>query len=143
MDRIKISENFYLDEVMNPEMYVRFGSDSRWFIDQRLIDIVQYIRTKTGKPITINDWFHGGRFKNRGLRNFTSSTGAIYSQHKFGKALDFVVSGMSADEVREKILGEWKEDLMELGLTAIEAGVSWVHIDIRNTGKEDIMIFYP
>ena len=108
-----------------------------------MIEIVQYIRTKTGEPITINDWVHGGRFKNRGLRNFTSSTGAKYSQHKFGKALDFVVSGMSADEVREKILGEWKDDLMELGLTAIEAGVSWVHIDIRNTGKDDIMVFYP
>lgn len=143
MERYKISENFYLDEVMHPEVYKKFGAKSRWFIDQRLVDIVQYIRTKTGKPITINTWFDGGRFKERGLRNPNTSTGAKYSQHKFGKALDFIVSGMSADEVREKILGEWKADLMGLGLTAIEAGVSWVHIDIRNTGENDIMIFYP
>ena len=143
MDRVKISENFYLDEVMHPTMYKKFGAKSRWFIDQRLIDIVQFIREKTGQPITVNDWYKGGRFKERGLRNPNTSTGAKYSQHKFGKALDFVVSGMSADEVRENILGEWKDDLMELGLTAIEAGVSWVHIDIRNTGEKDIMIFYP
>lgn len=143
MERYKISENFYLDEVMHPDVYKKFGKKSRWFIDQRLIDIVQYIRTATAEPITINTWFDGGRFKERGLRNPATTTGAKYSQHKFGKALDFTVSGMTADEVREKILGEWKQDLMNLGLTAIEAGVSWVHIDVRNTGVDDIMIFYP
>jgi len=143
MSRIKISENFFLDEVMNPEMYERFGKNSRWFIDQRLIDIVQYIRTKTGKPITINTWYSGGRFKERGLRNPNTSTGAKYSQHKFGKALDFTVSGMSASQVRQLIISDWKQDLMKLGLTAIEGEVTWVHIDVRNTGKNDIMIFNP
>jgi len=143
MERYKISENFYLDEVMHPDVYKKFGKKSRWFIDHRLIDIVQYIRTATDKPITINTWFDGGKFKERGLRDPKTKTGAQYSQHKFGKALDFTVSGMTADEVREKILGEWKDDLINLGLTAIEAGVSWVHIDIRNTGINDIMIFYP
>ena len=75
MERYKISENFYLDEVMHPEVYKRFGKKSRWFIDQRLIDIVQYIRTETGKPITINTWFDGGEFKERGLRNPRTKTG--------------------------------------------------------------------
>ena len=143
MERYKISENFYLDEVMHPDVYKKFGKKSRWFIDQRLVDIVQYIRAATGEPITINTWFDGGKFKERGLRNPATTTGAKYSQHKFGKALDFTVNGMTADEVREKILGEWKQDLMNLGLTAIEDGVSWVHIDVRNTGVDDIMIFYP
>lgn len=143
MSRIKITENIFLDEVMHPKMYKLFGGKSRWFIDQSVIDIAQYIRTKTGQPIEINTWFHGGRFKNRGLRLFSSGTGASYSQHKFGKALDFTIKGWTADEVREKILGEWKDDLMKFGLTAIEAGISWVHIDVRNTGKNDIMIFYP
>ena len=143
MSRIKISNDFYLDEVMHPAVYKKFGKKSRWFIDQRLIDIIQYIRTATDSAVTINAWYNGGRFKERGLRDPKTTTGAKYSQHKFGKALDFTVSGMSADEVREKIQGEWKQDLLDLGLTAIEAGVSWVHIDIRNTGINDIMVFYP
>lgn len=143
MERIKISENFYLDEFIHPNLYKKFGKKSRWFIDQRIIDIVQYIRTATGKPITVNTWATGGNFKERGIRDPKTTTGAKYSQHKFGKAVDFTVSGMSADEVRKKILGEWKDDLMELGLTSIEMGVSWVHCDIRNTGEDDIMKFYP
>ena len=143
MSRYKVSENFYLDEFIHPTVYKKFGKKSRWFIDERLITLIQYIRDRTDKPITINTWYDGGRFKERGLRNPNTSTGAKYSQHKFGKALDFTVQDMTAEEVRELILGEWKGDLIELGLTAIEAGVSWVHIDVRNTGVNDIMIFYP
>jgi len=143
MERIKISENFYLDEFVGKKFYQKFGAKSRWFIDQRLIDMVQFIRTKTGKSVTVNNWATGGRFQERGLRDPKTSTGASYSQHKFGKALDFHVSGISSDDIRELIKGEWKQELMSMGLSAIEAGISWVHIDIRNTGKDDLLIFYP
>lgn len=143
MERIKVSENFYLDEFVGKSFYNKFGSKSIWFIDDRIIDIVQFIRTKTGKSITVNTWFNGGRFSERGLRDPNTSTGAKYSQHKFGKALDFEVSGIKSDDVRKLIQGEWKDELRELGLTAIEAGISWVHIDVRNTNGKGLMIFYP
>ena len=41
MERIKISENFYLDEFVGKKFYQKFGAKSRWFVDQKLIDIVQ------------------------------------------------------------------------------------------------------
>ncbi len=143
-DRIKISENFYLDEFIYPDLYKSKGRKSRWYIDQRVIDIVQYIRTKTGKPVTVNTWWNSsGGFKLRGLRPFNTGTGASLSQHKFGKAADFDVKGYTAEQVRDKIKNEWKDDLMKMGLSAIEDGVNWVHIDVRNTGKDDLMIFNP
>jgi hypothetical protein len=62
--------------------------------------------------------------------------------HKQGKAVDFDVKGMTADEVRG-VLRLNQIELMKLGLTRIETGISWVHIDLKYTGLNYLYEFKP
>lgn len=85
------------------------------------------IRMHYKRPVTVNNWFKGGTFTLRGLRPMNSVVGAKYSQHKFGRAADFNVQGISPEQVRNDI----RSGLFPL-ITCIENNVSWVHIDVRN-----------
>lgn len=139
MKRIKISENFYLDEFVPPTIYKKYGRKSTWFINPILAKAVQIIRTHFGKSVTINNWWGGGHYKNRGFRSPYTKVGVSLSQHRFCNALDFTVSGISSNKVRTFIRKNYKE----LGLTAIEDGITWVHIDCRWTNSKKLMVFYP
>lgn len=86
-----------------------------------------------GKPIHVNCWtrpekvnspksFHHGQSYNRYVR------GAPGSAHKEGKAVDFVVSKMTCDDVRECL----RFKLEEFKLRCEDMpGSGWVHCDIR------------
>jgi uncharacterized protein YcbK (DUF882 family) len=56
--------------------------------------------------------------------------GAKNSFHLKGMAADFVVEGMTADEVRAKVMNWWPG--------GIELGVSWTHLDLGPKRR-----FYP
>jgi len=62
--------------------------------------------------------------------------------HRIFKAVDFDVEGMTAEEVRGVIRMNQVE-LMKLGLRRMESGVSWVHIDTKETGLSTIKEFKP
>ncbi len=98
-----------------------------WLIDDRILRTMDAIREHYGKPVTINNWFWGGQYKERGLRSMTTTTGAKYSQHKFGRAVDFHIVGIPAETIRNDI----RKGLFPL-ITCIEKDVNWVHIDVRN-----------
>ena len=55
MKRIKVSNNFSLDEFINRTTYERFGAKSQRYIRQELIQIAQTLREFTELPITINN----------------------------------------------------------------------------------------
>ena len=139
---MKVSPNFDLKEFIDPKTYSRFGIKSIWFIDHKLIDIAQKIRDLTQRPVTINDWHNGGRYKLSGLRPFTTSIGAKYSQHKFGRAIDIKVGGMSPMDVHQLIFDN-EHLFIDLGLTTLESHEhtpTWTHLDCRYTGKPHILI---
>ncbi len=93
------------------------------------------IRENLGREIYVNNWDSGGEFDERGLRSNVQEIlkgktlkGLLYlSGHILGKAVDFDVKGMKAEEVRQ-----WIVDNAELFTFKIrlEAGVNWVHIDV-------------
>ena len=140
--RIKISDNFYLDEFVCPEIYQIFKKKSIWFIRPEIIAINEFLRSRHG-ACTINTWGAGGGDKYSALRPFNCRIGAAYSEHKFGGATDSSFANSTADEVREDIITNWKTLYRPLGLTTIEANVSWVHIDIRHIpAQEEIFIVY-
>ncbi len=60
----------------------------------------------------------------------TGKVGAKYSQHRFGRAVDFDVKGISAETVRNDIRKGYFSEI-----TCIEADVNWVHIDVRNANR--------
>ena len=68
--------------------------------------------------------------------------GSWLSQHKFGKAFDCTVEGMTADETRQEIRDN-EAEFMEAGLTTLETGKfapTWVHSDVRFTGLDSIFM---
>ena len=139
---MQIRENFDLREFVPPSVWQNFGAASRWFLDPQMLDLAQFYRDWFDAPITVNNWHYGGQFTERGFRVPDTNVGARLSQHKFGRAFDCNVRGMTPDEVRAEILSN--EDLfMRKGLTTLESGdiaTTWVHSDIRSTNKNEIMI---
>jgi hypothetical protein len=134
-----MTKNFSIQELVPPEVFSERGNAASQLMDIRIVNVAQWLRDKTGKPITINNWSNGGQFKESGLRNFATSTGAKWSQHKYGRAIDLKVEGMQAEEVRQLIRNNWTT-LKAIGLTTIEKDTpTWVHIDCRYTGMETLL----
>lgn len=142
---MQVSKSFELTEFICPEVYAKFGSSSIWFLDHRIVDVVQYIRDQLNKKVVINDWHTGGEHKESGLRSFDTPTGGKMSQHKFGRAADIKVEGMYPFQVLQFIKDHWAQ-LHALGLTTIEditKTPTWNHLDTRWTGRNDLFIVEP
>lgn len=132
-------------EFIPKPIYDRYGENARWFIDPKLIAIAEFIREEFELPVIINNWHTGGKFQERGYRVPTTETGARYSQHKFGRAIDINVQGVPAAEVSEWVIASFAS-LKPLGLTAIENPSStptWTHIDVRWHLSNELLIVNP
>lgn len=138
---MKISQHFNLEEFVPQDIFNQYGEKSIWFIDPRLINLAEFIRTFFNKPMTIN----GNGLNERGFRSPDSSTGAKLSQHKFGRAIDFNIQGLTPQQVYDTILKN-KDAFMKAGLTTMEdikMTPTWTHVDVRQTNKLDILIVQP
>lgn len=140
-----IRDYFDIREFVCKHVYGKFG-DSAWqFFDDRLMDTIFTIREKLGKPITVNNWHLGGSFSQRGLRcnvcslvsEKTRLEKVYVSAHMQGTGVDFDVKGMSSEGVRSWI----KANQIILPFPVrLEKGVNWVHLDMRNDGRNGKVI---
>jgi len=141
----KISPHFALHEFVPIHIYHRYGRNARWFIRPEVVKLAEFYREWFDVPVTVNNWYWGGRFQERGFRVPETQTGSQYSQHKFGAAFDCNVRGLTADAVREEILNN-ADEFMNAGLTTLEHPAyapTWIHSDIRSTGMDEILIVKP
>lgn len=142
---MKVTKDFELQEFVCKEIWDKWHDKSLWFVDRRIIDIVQHLREKTGKPITINNWHTNGNYNESGLRRFDTKTGGSMSQHKFGRAADVKVKDMKPAEVLVLIKANWTGFKWK-GLTTIEDvkfTPTWLHLDCREWGDEELHIVAP
>lgn len=124
--RVKCTTSFFQDEFVHP------GGDFQ-LMDSKIILVAQWIRDQLGKPVTINNYATGGKYKESGLRDANSTTGARKSAHKEGKAIDIKVSGMTAKEVWDWCMDRQIE-LYAMGVREIEHWENtptWTHISTR------------
>ena len=128
-----ISKIFKIQEFVPEHIYLKRGEKAWELIDDRLIITAEAL--KKAFPLgtmTINNWVWGGDRMWSGLRTLESKYYSETSQHTFGRAIDCIFSEYSAQEVRTYII-----DNPELFpyVTGIEDfnGMSWVHIDVRNS----------
>lgn len=138
--RIQLTTNLWLDEYIPRELYLRLEKKPHILIgllDERLIRADQLLRNHFG-PVTINNWWHGGERNWSGIRTPDSPYYSTTSQHN-GRASDKIFSYFSADDVRDYIKIHYKT----LGITCIEANVSWTHSDVRWTRSDELLIVYP
>jgi len=142
---MQVRPDFDLREFVPPSVWEAFGAASRWFLDPRMLDLAQFYRDYFDASVTVNTWAWNGRFKERGFRLPDTNTGARLSQHKFGRAFDCNIAGMTPEEVRERIMDN-EALFMDKGLTTLESGEiakTWVHSDIRTTTQDSILIVTP
>lgn len=149
-ERIKVTDNFSLDEFVDPYTYLfetNFGLNQ---IDLKIFQIAQKIRELYGKPLYINTWWatylsmkennysdidivkfienSNGLRKWSGLRTVRCDIGAKNSAHKTGQAVDLKGDG----EALYKVVKNNAKELYCLGLRRIEdkkITKTWLHAD--------------
>lgn len=139
---MKISKYFDLREFVDDVTWAQRGEQSKGLINQHLFGIADYIREKVGQAVTINNWHIGGKFRESGLRNPNTSTGAKMSQHKLGNAIDVKSAGYDGVRWYSFVKANVKE-LYELGVRRIEdksLATTWLHIDCKEHGKKCIQV---
>lgn len=148
MQQYYIPKHFAAHEVVDPGTYAKFGNKAFQLIDPRILCTADRLRERYGKPIYINTYrlksYKGKTLRFCGYRPKTYMNGADYSEHRHGRALDLHIVGVTAEQVRQDILADpFHEDFKYI--TAIEASVSWLHIDCRNIDKQTngILIVHP
>lgn len=138
MNKFILNPKFFtIKEFVPKDIYAKFGENSYILLDDRILQTAEQLRIITGKAVICNNWHNGGRFEYRGFRS-PNYPCAEYSQHKFGRAIDIDVIGMTAEEVRQYILKN--QDKFPF-ITRLEDKVSWVHIDCANTCQNGILLF--
>lgn len=126
-----IPKSFELYELLPRDVYeatIHYGNNRfQWFDDRALISL-QSLREWAGKTL-VNNWYWGGNNQWGGLRPFDCPIGALYSQHKFGRAFDAKFADKTADEARHYIRSNKAKFPY---ITCLEEGVGWCHLDTRN-----------
>lgn len=152
--KIKLSQNFCLQEMVDPHTIDTFGGDAVMFLDPdlpNLAEAVRYVFSRhLGKTVglRINDWFFGGKFRYRGFRGKLWKKSRL-SQHCLGRGLDITAwdNSLTGDQMR-KIMTDYLTKYMKHDteipinyrralerVSFIEDGVSWLHIDMRTRGS--------
>lgn len=141
----EIKNYFGLAELVDREVVKRYG-DSAWqFLDMDLLHSLLVVRKGIGKPITVNT----AALQQRGLRHNKSpmvegKKGIYLSAHCLGKAVDFDVKGMIADDVRSWILNNAGKFRCKIRLEHYMKGkpISWVHLDVyQSVSNPKIYLF--
>jgi hypothetical protein len=129
---------FDLCELVPPDVLHDLDNRAWSLLDIRILWTADALRRYFSSAITINDYDSG--YTLRGWRPHDSVTGAMYSQHKYGRALDMTIKGVSADDARQLIKQAPDNPAMQY-ITAIELYVPWLHVDCRYTGSKNILWF--
>ena len=131
-----IPKYFQPYELVPEDVYIEL-EERPWIIwqlfDPRVLYTADKIRQYYGKMIA-NTWFWEGEHQYRGWRPPKCEIGAVYSQHRFGRAIDLVPVEVTAEEIRQDIkAGKTGSDgSIFQYITCIEDGVGWLHFDVRN-----------
>ena len=136
-----IPEYFKASELVPKMIYDIFGDDSFYFLDEKILRIADRIRDHFGAPMMVNNYAKG--LHNRGYRLPLSNVGSPLSTHKTGRALDFNIDGLSAEDVYMDIITHEKE-FFDMGIRRVEKlehTPTWTHIDIKETNKDIIYYF--
>lgn len=127
----EIRKYFDVDELVCDHTFAKFGAVQSWnFLDTDFLHALLVVRRDIlKKPM----WCNGNAKKQRGLRcnrcqMVRDKTSVYLSAHCLGKAGDFTVTGMTAEQARQRI----KENAHLLPCPVrLESGVSWLHMDVR------------
>jgi len=138
-------EYFKVHELVHPYYWEKYGEDALRFCDPLMVHDSDLIRKITGRKVTCNDYFWGGKRINSGRRCWHQpyKKSAPDSTHYDGKGFDWIVEGMRPTEVSDMIV---KEHRFFKGITRIEDPKytpGWTHGDSKPSITKNIYIFQP
>ena len=134
----KATKHFNTEELVSKQVFDVIGDDAIKLFDPKALETLEAIREILNVPLICNNWKSGGTRGDCGYRDLKCKIGASKSAHKEGKAFDLVSSKMNAATMRQRIVEN--QDKLPHNIR-MEAGVTWLHIDIRNTSGEKIQVF--
>lgn len=120
---------FDIEELVCDHTLKRWGEQAWQFLDTDYLHCLLVIRRDIlKKPM----WCNGNTKKQRGLRcnrcqMVRDKTSVYLSSHVLGKAGDFSITGMTAEQARQKI--KENADLLPCNIRVVKA-VSWLHFDV-------------
>ena len=125
----EIRKYFEIDELVCDHTYKQWTEKAWQFLDTDFLHALLVIRRDIlKKPM----WCNGSQKKQRGLRcnmcQMVKEKKSVYlSSHLLGKAGDFTITGMTAEQARTLI--KQNADLLPCNIR-IEKAVSWLHFDV-------------
>lgn len=152
---------FRIEELVSPEWFEyaqsKGATERLWAaFDADLLIALDNLRDRFG-PLVVNNWHNGGTRKDSGLRFSLTATGAAVSQHKFGRAIDFVSSKVTPAEIYQDLVKvgglkpgfkfrthEYNEPWHWISRIEYFEGMSWTHIDtarMSGAGDGSIKVF--
>jgi len=141
-----VSKYFKIQELVSKDVYNSRGEFAWELLDLELILTLDELREILNRPITVNDWHIGGRYKDSGFRLPSFYTSMSFSQHLYGRAADIKVKGLTALQVQDFII-EAKRSNKLPHLRGLELDTpTWTHIDTRYTdrgGENELFLFRP
>lgn len=139
--------NFEAHELVCSHVYKLHGDRSLSFMDARLKEWLAWFRKAIARPVYVNNYAWGGGKSQRGYRcnlcdlvQAKTKKKTVYaSAHMRFQAVDFNVSGMSADEIRHWIAVHVDEMPCKIRIENDTQG--WVHVDVANNTAWKITYF--
>ena len=147
----QVKKFFKIQEFVDKQTYTRWGENAWNFIDEKLLETILILRRDILKVSLIcNDWCFGGKNQQRGLRTNLSALvkdktdrGVLYlSQHIFGKAVDFVSSKMTADEMRKLIKANAHKLPYNIRVEDGASAPTWLHIDVMSDVNQKEKLYF-
>lgn len=131
---------FKIEELVDPQTFEQFGDNAWWFLDPNAVETLVAMREAFG-PITVNDWLWGGHYTQSGFRHPHSTTGAILSQHKFGRGFDVKSKHFTAEQMQSFILANRERFPHITTMENAKHTKTWLHFDTRMRLESHIVIF--
>lgn len=128
------SKWFDIVEFVDKRTWQALNYKAACLIDPKIVRVCDLLREKSGRAVTVNDWFFdGGKYDSSGFRAVWDPEGGKLSQHRRGCAADPKVDGMKPKQVYELIMDNQIE-FEACGLTTMENlkfTPTWNHLDTR------------
>jgi len=127
---IQVTANFNMKELYSTS----FNAPAEHFLDDRVIQALQYIRSASGVPIKVTSTF-------RTKAHNSAIGGSVSSQHLVGNAIDFqFVNNNSAELTRLHTQmkdedGPLRRALFDIGVRGFGYYKTFAHIDVRDKNR--------
>lgn len=133
---------FRIEELVSKQVFDTYKDDAWALFQTDTLHCLLIMRKGINKPFSVNNWLWGGEYSQRGFRenlseivlNKTLKNKLYTSGHVLGCAIDFVVSGMDAEDVRNWIVEH--ADLfpckVRLEHKLNGSPITWVHFDTKH-----------